>query len=177
MNIEYFKSISLLGRISYGIMCAEKFALAKNTNQDWTPLFERLWSVTDKNTYWDIWADQLVELLPECLFDSDTYSGEDFEYLTESEFFEMRALYKNMPQEWNTLLKSIHDIEDIYVYTSIPEDGVKSLEFLQKIISILESNAIALPDWNKVKFSSFSECDGRGNSFNFKEKQLSEIVK
>lgn len=176
MFADNFKDISLLGRISYGIMCAEKYATCKAPTKNWSPLFERLWTVTDSDTYWDIWADQVVELLPECLFDSNEYSPSDFEYLTEAEFGEMRALSSGMPPEWNTLLKRIHDMEDVYVYTTIPQEGALSLNYLQEIVSTLANEGIDLPDWEKVSFSRFSECDGRGNSFDFKERGLSEVV-
>ncbi len=176
MFANIFKDVSLLGRISFGIMCAEKYAIKIAPNKKWAPFFERLWSVTTDETYWDVWADQVIELLPECLFDSDEYSPTDFEYLTESEFWEIRKLYSGMPTDWNTLLKRIHDIEDIYAYTTIPGKGVLSLNYLQEIVDILKNNEIDLPDWQKISFSRFSECNGRGNSFDYKEKNLSEII-
>ena len=176
MFANNFKGISLLGRISFGIMCAEKYAVNKSPDKNWVPLFERLWAVTAEETYWDVWADQVVELLPECLFDSDEYSSSDFEYLTEEEFWEMRKLYSDMQDDWNTLLGRIHDIEDVYAYTAIPQDGVLSLGYLQEIVDILVNDDIGLPSWEKVSFSQFSECDGRGYSFDFKEKGLSEII-
>lgn len=177
MLADNFEDISLLGRISYGIMCAEKYAVAKAPDRDWTPLFERLWTIADDETYWDTWGDQVVELLPECLSDSDEYSPDDFEHLSEPEFWEMRKLFSGMPPEWNVLLKRIHDMEDVYVYTPIPGTGAASLEFLQEIAGILHNNGIDLPDWEKVSFSKFSECNGRGNSFDFREKRLSEIIR
>jgi hypothetical protein len=177
MRDDNFKSISLLGRISYGIMCAEKYAIEKAPEKNWIPLFERLWSITGGEIYWDAWGDQIVELLPECLFDSDEYSPSDFEHLTEPEFREMRQLSSGMPGEWNTLLKRIHDMEDVYAYTSISDEGASSLVYLQEVVNILRSNGIDLPDWKKVSFSKFSECNGRGNSFDFRERGLSEIIR
>ena len=66
-------------------------------------------------------------------------------------------------------------MEEAYAYTSIPGTGQESIKSVDNILGILEKNSLEPPSLDKVKFSSFSERDGRGEPFD--KFQLSIILR
>lgn len=77
-----------------------------------------------------------------------------------------------MPEPWAQMLRNIIDMEEIYAYSSIPGTGKESIGLLNKVIEVLESENIELPEPRTVAFSSFSEFNGRGESFSGKNLSL-----
>ena len=137
MNDNIFRYVSLRGRISYVIMCAENYALATWPGRDWAPLFEKLWSIDLPDTLFDEWAQQVVELIPEFLFEFENYESSDFECLSEEGYDRFCALECDTDEAWNKLLNIIFDMEEAYAFTSIDGVGFESLKFLDEAESIL----------------------------------------
>lgn len=69
MNYD-FTNVSLRGRICYGIMCAERYALNKFPNRDWDFVFSEFWKIQD-DILWDEWSDRVIDLLPEYINELD----------------------------------------------------------------------------------------------------------
>lgn len=104
-----FKTISIRGRIAYGIMCAESYALSKYPDRDWRPLFQALWGISRDDVYWAEWASDVIDRLPEMVLSDDPRDYED----TDSGVLDQcRALYQGMPEAFNRILSSIVDIEE-----------------------------------------------------------------
>lgn len=167
MNMTQFEGVSLLGRISYAIMCAENYLTAIHPDRDWRPLFELLWSICDEGTFWDEWASEVLEVLPECLFEFPTFEQSDFDHLDEASYDTMVSLLKDHDDGTDSLLEGIRDMEEAYAYTEIDGIGKESLDILEGIVEVLEKAGVQLPDPKAVAFSSFKECGGRGDSFDF----------
>ena len=163
-NTKPFQTISMAGRIACGILCAENYAKAMYPHKDWSPLFEITWSITSSAS-WDDWADRYIEVIPEYLFEFDSYEASDFEYLTKPDYETLVALQKNTSTDWNAILKKIYEIEELYAYSTIPNHGKESLVLLEEIASILSKASVELPPINTVSFSHFSERNGWGNPF------------
>ena len=159
-----FKDISLRGRIAYGTMCAENYALKHHPERDWTFVFERLWSIAG-DIFWDTWSSDVIDILPEYVSDNIAYDPDDYDNLSEAEHERLCAVYRGMPGSWATIMREIVDMEQVYAYTSIPGCGQESLESLRHIVSILSGEGVELPDPQTVSFSSFSERKGRGEPF------------
>ena len=165
MDMKQFEGISLLGRISYAIMCAESYFTVTHPDRDWRPLFELLWSICDEGVFWDEWADRVLEVIPEYLFEFPSFEQSDFSYLDENVYNAMRSLLHDHDAGADTLLEGIRDMEEAYAYTEIDGIGEESLDILGGIVEVLEGATVPLPDPKAVAFSSFEECGGRGNSF------------
>lgn len=165
MNINCFDNISWRGRVAYAIMCLEKYLTTKESNKDWSPLSKKLWAVTDGKMFLDEWSDRIIDLLPECFFAFKDYASSDFTYLTEEEYNTFKILYEGLDEDFSQLMEHIHEMEEVYAYTVIDDNGEKCAEILEDIIKILEKKGISLPDYNLVAFSKFDEKEGRGEPF------------
>lgn len=167
-----FSDISLNGRIAYAIMCAERYALAKYPEKDWTPLFTWMWKCT--SDYFDEWYYRFMEILPEYLYEFDNYKDAQFEYLSEKDYNYYAAFLKDIDKNMEKLIVIPTEIAMVYSYMPIPEEGKESIKLVYAAIKILKDNKIKLPDPSAVEFSKFSEKNGWGNPF--EGKALSIII-
>lgn len=165
MDINIFRNISWCGRVAYAIMCLEQYLIMKQPSKDWTPLLKKLWAVTDGKMFLDEWSSRIIDILPECFFEFKDYASSDFTYLTEEEYNTFKKLYEGLDEDFSQLMEKIHEMEEVYAYTVIDDNGEKCAEVLEEIINILEKNNIPLPDYNLVAFSKFEENEGRGETF------------
>lgn len=172
MNISTFDNISMNGRMAYGILCIETYLLAKFPVDDWTPLSKIMWEVT--SSPWDEWADKFMEIIPEYLFEKTSFEESDFDYLSQESYSRFVSLLTDKPETVNALLMKLHEIEEVYCYSSIPQNGVEASQIVLDICGILESEKITLPDISLVSFSAFSEKHGWGNFFD--GTKLSQIL-
>lgn len=163
MNISDFNNISMNGRMAYAILCIEKYLKEKFPDNNWDELSKLMWEVT--SIYWDEWDNKFIEVIPEYLFEFNTYAESGFEEISEEEYNSFVMLLKDKPATVNNLLMSLHRIQEVYCYSSIPDNGKEASQIVLDICGILEQNNVALPDINAVTFSSFSERDGWGNKF------------
>lgn len=153
-----FAHISMKGRAAYTVMCAERYALAKYPNKDWKPLFAWMWQVT--SDYFDEWYYRFMEILPENIYEFDSFKADAFDYLTEDQYYYYSKFLRDIDENMAELIKIPTDISMVYCYTSIPGKGKESIDLVNKAIKILEDNGIDLPDLKSVEFSQFSLKDG-----------------
>lgn len=172
--IEKFKKISIIGRIAYGIMCAEEYLIVKYPKKSWNIVFEKYWEITNLR-YWDEWMDEVIEYIPEYLFEFDNYETSDFEYLKEEKYNELKNLYKDISSDVNTILKMVWNLANSHAYTSISGYGKESVDNLNAIILFLKNSNIKLPDFTQIDNLLFSENKGWG--IRFDGKYLSKTLK
>ena len=173
MNVKKtFENISIRGRIAYTIMCAENYVLEKYPNRNWKPLFCELWKIASSDIYWDQWAERIIEIIPEYLYEFPDYETSDFEYLTKQEYELFSKLQAKMPKDWNTILQTIYDMEEINAYTNVHGVGIDTLILLEKIVDIMKKENVKFPDPKAVSFSAFSQREGRGDPFDAKKLSL-----
>ena len=165
-----FKTVSIRGRIAYGIMCAESYALAKHPERDWRPLFQVLWRISRHDVYWDDWASDVIDGLPETILSDDP---RDREGMNQAVLDRFRVLYRGMPESFGRILSDILDIEEADAYTVVEGHGAAALESLQDLIDTMEEEGVDLPDPRAVSSMEF-EGDGRGSAFD--AKPLSRIL-
>ena len=163
MKVSDLNSISMNGRMAYGILCVETYLMAKYPKDNWSDLSKLMWEST--SSYWDEWDNKFIEIIPEYLFEKETYAESEFEHLTEDEYNSYVALFKDKPLIVNTLLMKLHELEEVYCYSSIPGKGKDASQFIVDICNTLEEEGVSLPDLNLVKFSDFSEKNGWGEQF------------
>lgn len=166
-----FETISLRGRMAYVIMCAERYALAKKPSAEWRPVFKDLWSITE-DIMWDDWSDRVMDLLPEYIYELNAYDPDEFSWLDENGFKQLKELYAGMGDDWARILRNLVDMEEIYAYTSIPGTGSESIALAEEVVELVRNSGVGIPDVNQVAFSSFADNGGRGNPFDAKPLSL-----
>lgn len=154
-----FENISVTGRIAYGIMCAEEYLVYKYPDKDWIIVLKDFWEITNLKL-WDEWIDKTVEIIPEYLFEFNSYKSSCFEYLTESKYNKLKKVYNNTNGDVNIILKMVYKLANSHVYSSINGNGRESIYHLEKIINFLKNEGITLPDIKKVQMHLFSEKMG-----------------
>lgn len=159
---------------SYGIMCAENYLIHLYPDKNWNIVFNDFWKITNLEL-WDDWMNEVIEIIPEYLFEFKDYKSSDFEYLTEYKYNELKKVYDNTNTDVNIILKMVYDLANSHAYSSINGKGNESLLQLEKIINFLKSKNVQLPDIKKVQTHLFSERNGWGNPFN--GRSLSKIIK
>lgn len=158
-----FTNVSMIGRVAYTIICAEKYALTKYPNKNWRPLFTWMWKCT--SDYFDEWYYRFMEILPEYLYEFDNYKDSQFDYLSEDDYNYYTELLRDIDDNMEELLVIPTEIAMVYAYTSIPGEGKESIKLVEKAIHILKNNDVAVPNPEQVAFSSFSEKNGWGEPF------------
>lgn len=168
-----FEHISLRGRMAYVILCAERYALAKKPEADWRPVFRDLWGIAE-DILWDEWSDRVIDLLPEYIYELDSYDSDEFTWLDENGFAQLKELYDGMGDPWAIILRNLVDMEEAYAYTTIPGTGTESIALVEEVVELMGEEGIQAPDVEVVAFTKFSENNGRGNPFD--AKALSSIL-
>ena len=90
MNID---KISIRGRVALSIFLLERYLESKGNLKDWIFLLEKLWKFTSYE-YLDEWQSEIVELLPDSILEFKSYEASDIEFLSKSEYLEIKALYQ-----------------------------------------------------------------------------------
>ncbi|MDM5249115.1 MULTISPECIES: hypothetical protein [unclassified Lysinibacillus] len=174
MNINYFKKISLNGRVSYGISCFENTLIALNYNvNEWRIVLEYLWEFTSIK-YLDDWGGIVAEIIPENLLEFKSYEEHHFEYLDEKNFKYLHRLYQNIDKKIDFVMTSIYDIGISHAYSRIVEYGQNSLDELEILINHMVKSNVPLPDINPFERFSIEENNGWGNAFD--GKSISSIL-
>ena len=168
MTQTKFDNLSLLARIAYGIMSAENYVLKLYPTRNWKPFFKKFWSITTEGVYWDEWSYEIMEIIPEYLFEFDNYKDAQFEYLSENEYNFYVNLLKDTSKSLNDILMFTNHILEPYLYTEITDNYLSTIPELTKIDEILSFENIDLPDITKVASSNCNEDRGFGNSLDAK---------
>ncbi|WP_073228645.1 hypothetical protein [Fibrobacter sp. UWEL] len=80
----------------------------------------------------DEWSDRIVDLLPECIFAFKDYASSDFTYLSEEEYNTFKNLYDGLDEDFAQLMENIHEMEEVYAYTVIDDNGENAQRFLKR---------------------------------------------
>lgn len=164
MNNDKFDNVSIVGRIAYGIMCAENYLLGKYPEKNWTTVIEYFWKITNME-FWDEWADVVIEIIPEYMFEFKDYKSSGFELLSEEKYNELKDIYINTGNDVNEILKMVYELANSHIYSSIKGKGQESLEQLNRIIEYIKKHNIDLPDDKEILLHSIDERNGWGNLF------------
>ena len=165
MKKDDFYNISVFGRVAYAIMCFERYVTSKYPNTDFRAAAEIMWSIVDGSNYLDESSYRYIEIVPECLFESDSYNNSDFEYLTQSEYDNFSDMLNRNDKSLNTLMQSIYDIAMSYAYTVVEQGAPITIPILNRIDAILSKDGIDLPDKSILSKYTPTDSDGLGDCF------------
>lgn len=163
---EKFKNISIKGRVAYGISCLERALICYScTLKNWEWVLEKIWEFTSIE-YLDDWFYEMAEFLPDSLLEDNEYIPEEFEYITEKQFYILLELYqKESNQVINQIFNLIFEMGTFDLYSRLENYSPNTLICLEKINNIMVLNNIELPSVANFIRYSYYENKGWGNSF------------
>ncbi len=159
---ETFQDISIYGRTAYAILCFEEYVLKFYPAKDFSPVSELMWgilddargSVDDKAFFYN-------SIVPECLFEFDTYEASRADndageacpspYLSREAYDMFRKLLDPEDSKLNTLMDDIFHIITQYLYSGVRYPAAEIFPYLGECMDILNELQLPLPDIAQVK--------------------------
>lgn len=174
MDVNNFKTISLYGRIAYGVSCFENTITFLRYNvEDWKMVLKYLWEFSYIK-YLDDWTGLLSEIIPENLLEFKRYEEHDYSYVDKKSYEYLYNLYQNIDEKIDFVMTAIFDIGTSHAYSEIDGYGKQSLDALKILIDYMSEKGIPLPDISLFEKFSFDENNGYGNKFDMKN--ISELI-
>ncbi|MCF0111664.1 MAG: hypothetical protein HUJ58_07175 [Erysipelotrichaceae bacterium] len=156
------KEISVLGQLAFSVNCFENYVLTKYPDKNWKTLLKKMWSVSSAEWIDDDWFYPMVEYMPEVIFDANDFESYGFNYLSKSEFNYLTDLYKDCNSDVNHILTVIiEDMVNVYLYTSISDQGEELNDLVLSLVDFLSRNNIEIPDIKKYKFAKWGLGKGK----------------
>ena len=170
--MEELKKISIRGRMAYILCMFEQLLLYyKCKKKDWCWIMKQLWKFTSIE-YIDDWVYEVAEILPNSIL----YDGtEDLEYITVNQFYELKKIYINNPEDINKMMMLIFELGTMEIYTTIMGYSSGTILKLNEAERILKKNGIkpiGITDFDKYHFD-----EEGGWGIRFEGDLLSEFIK
>jgi hypothetical protein len=174
-EINRLKSVSIRGRIAYGLLCLENLNSKLNNDQpELEQLINNLWrTMNSDNLGW--WQNEYIENNPKTMiadYELMISGNVAFEQIgletikTKTEFIERIAFLKQLKNPIPEVLDKLCDIANQNISAGTGEFSELTLNPTIELIEIIEgANLITLPKIDIVEFSKFSENNGWGDSF------------
>lgn len=172
MNKTIFNNISIRGRIAFCIMCVENYMKSTYPTANFSVVSKLMWNIVGDSDYIDNSAYHFMEIIPEYLYEFDSFVDSDFEYISEIEYEACKDLLSPSDETLNLIMHRIYDIAMEYAYEAIPTAGKKTIDYLFDVINILEERHIPLPDIASVLSSTFDQHDGWGDFIRYSGRSL-----
>ena len=87
-----YDTLSIRGRVTYAIMCFERYVTFKYPDKDMSAVAEMMWKIIDDSDYIDNSAYRYMEIIPEYLFEANDFTSSEFDYMTKKEYVHFTAL-------------------------------------------------------------------------------------
>ncbi len=145
------KELSIRGRVAYLIMCFEKYVVTKYPNRDWNPVDDMMWKICDDSDYIDNSAYRYMEIIPEYLYEFDTYKESDFEYLSNNDYEMFKSIIPINDAGLDTIMHSIYDVAMEYAYTAIPDGAPNTVPYIESVLNLLHEENIEPPSISCVE--------------------------
>lgn len=172
-----YDTLSIRGRVTYAIMCFERYVTNKYPNKDMSSVVDMMWKIIDDSDYIDNSAYRYMEIIPEYLFEANDFDSSEFDYMTEKEYYYFTDLLPtpDIDADLNTIMHLIYDIATEYAYTAVELDAPETKEYLKEVSKILKDNNISLPDVKIIPQYEWDDTHGWGQPFD--GRYLSIILK
>lgn len=163
-----FNDISIRGRIAFCIMAVENYTSFTYPDVDFSAISKLMWNIVGDTDFIDNSAYRYMEIIPEYLYEFDSFADSDFEYISESEYEAYKRILPKSDEALNQIMHRIYDIAMEYAYEAIPVPGKKTIDYLFDVIKTLEERCIPIPDISSVSSSTFDQHDGWGDFISYK---------
>lgn len=168
MHKKDFNGISIRGRVAFGVMCFERYVMARHPGRDFAPVCRLMWDIVSDKDYIDASAEHYMEIVPEYLYEFEAYEDAGFEFLGKEEFESMRKLVPSDDPGLGRIMHSIYDIAMEHAYGAVEAPAKASIDCVFEIVEVLENNGVALPDIGAVKDFSFEKSGGWGKPIDYR---------
>lgn len=166
---KIFEDISILGRVAYALYGLEIYIKEQGEDfSEWENIFHKFWSFSEME-YIDDYMYKFVEYIPETVLEFDHYIKDDFEYMTEDEFYCVYKLYENCKciDGVKFILECIEDILAYHMYSgNLPPAGYSLNIVSEKIYPFFQNKLRKKPEIELFKIYSIYEenCWGEMHS-------------
>jgi len=175
MEINNFKTISIRGRVAFGILCLESAFQNENklNNQAVKYLLDHLWEFTASSEL-DEWLHKMEIITPDFLVLSNYEDAS--EIMNKAEYKGLINLYSSLPEYLVLLIEQTIWIGISNIYENTGDFSKRSLDALNVVLISSIKNNLEIPSFNQVSFSKFKQFNGWGkivlSRFSFESKYL-----
>lgn len=173
MIMKELATLPVSGRVAYAIICMEKFLLSKYPQKKWNILMEKMWEITNLRV-WDKWLEEIMEYMPQYLFEFTDYESSGFEYISIKKYNELVDLYDGVDNDVNLMLNMIFELVSLDIEKPLDGNDKEDMGILKSIIAYLEEFKILFPSVDTVKiFLKKQNCE---DGMPFEGKKLSALL-
>lgn len=164
------ENLSLTGRLCYLFMCIEKYLTICYPQKEWIFVAKKMWQWT--NVYWNEGCDIYSVVVPEYLFEFDTYEKTNmlaFEgKLSKKDYLELTNLFAglttgNSEDEINQVLMLPIEFNNECECTNFDTANNPTLKILYKMQDFLSLHNISFPSVSRVQNMTVNQKNGWGN--------------
>jgi hypothetical protein len=161
------QQLSIRARVALGARCLELILDDKNINyledNGWKYVLKHIWSYTHINP--GSWHYLMAELTPFSIEEEIPFADKGFEYLEESDYYDIRTTYSAVDSDIKKIVDLIFEIGTLDLYSSIKGNSPRTLLMLEEIISILIRHNLEIPKLKRHKKFDILENNGWGIEF------------
>lgn len=145
-----FNNISIRGRFAFGMKCLEACLESNGIKEDsLNEIISKSWEFTT-SVRMDIWLEEMVPLVPNHVLE---YTQEDpmeeFTHIGKTKTLILREMYLKIPKFINQIFMNSFYIGREHIYSKVKNNSPETIEYLNEIIELMESNEVPLPSKNK----------------------------
>lgn len=163
-----FKDLSIRARFAYSLKCTSNYISHFQVERELSEQIVQEYSLFTSERNLNDWFFQCKEYSPMIYLKITEES--DFELFHKIPRELARRLdiyYRSVNPAVAKLFEITFDIGIEHLYSVVNSEN--TLQMLDEAINILIRDNIELPDWRKLEFSSFSQFEGWGDEFIWKE--------
>lgn len=159
-----YDNLSIRGRVAYLIMCFERYVKHKYPEKDMSLPAKFMWNIVDHVAYIDDKAYRYMDVIPDYLFEADSYETSDMVDMTRKEYDVLVALLPRAEEDpdLNTIMHRIYDVAMEFVYTEVKLDAPETKRYMAEVDWILAKNGVDAPDVNRLPQYEWDETHGWG---------------
>lgn len=115
------------------------------------------------------WYYEIAEYIPDSLLETEYYDEDDFEYLIETDYENLKMCYKESNIVILKIFRLIFEIGALEIYGKLENYSIVTLKKLLEIIELMNNEEIELPSEDPFLRYKYDECGGWGKTFNGQE--------
>lgn len=167
--MQQFKQISIRGRLAFGAKCIESYLGQYNImHRLLNKVLDVIWEFTTSNQL-DKWDEKVNDFIPDSVLDNHPQNvPEEYPFLKKEEFFELKKLYQELPNDLIKLIQHTIEIGISNLYGGTGHYSAITLEHTIQVYEVARKSLDELPDVNKFLVSTFDEYHGWGNNIDRK---------
>ena len=148
---EQLINITIRGRFLFGLCALQKAINHWHfDNLNWQMLFDFLIKYPNGDQIRDLvlWHENQAECIPFCVLDDQPYEECMFEFISKIQYEYFKDLYNQTNKEVCEIIDLTAQVGTQSLYGGVRDGSPITIEYLNRIINILEKNNIEIPNLN-----------------------------